>query len=576
MSLVPLLFHVELLHLVLQRRVAIVAGIEQLLNCQKQTADYQQDMALQTRLLKDCFFVRSGIGSEQAALHDQLQRAHWSSGFKPRENPGNDIIDAAALLVRGLHCWRQTRWPGQKGRLRYAHTLFNVYVLRSLTLLTLRLWDNEDDERHAASKRLALLQSVMDALWHTSPPEQPVLVRDVRWLIPVAMSPTTDDLNGYFDIAQKIAQSFTDSDQVEAQKANVQTGAGHLRSQFRHLSMQKGVPADTHSVVLVTRISNALDISLLMEGLVTLLAAYQRAIEHNNSTQRLSLAAAICQGLSPDPELFVNRLDLLGPYTMIEHLFIAVDAQGRAHYTTTGKRHMQLLQDYRRLITNSLQHLYVDSQLNRPQAGRYSPYGALYGFSSNLLELQAMKTLQLDIELRFSMEDIFAPGDADKLAWVKEWRNLPHIKPELVQHFDYPQQFAHDIHTRIEKALQQPGTSADANTSIKCGRLLVIQTQSADAEQAQVAALPLRYIDSSDAQLVAAQKATAKDEQDLLYCRLEGEYLLTYQTANGWVGISKDLLTDVVGAGHQAKLEGLPPHAVKELQLMCPSLVHVV
>jgi len=42
------------------------------------------------------------------------------------------------------------------------------------------------------------------------------------------------------------------------------------------------------------------------------------------------------------------------------------------------------------------------------------------------------------------------------------------------------------------------------------------------------------------------------------------------------VGISKDLLTDVVGAGHQAKLEGLPPHAVKELQLMCPSLVHVV
>lgn len=569
MSTVPFPSHVELLQLFLQRRVVIVAAIEQLLNCQKHSVDYQQDAALQARLLNDCFFVHSGIGTEHSGLRGQLEHARLASGFKPRANPGNDIIDAAALLVRGLHCWRQTRWPGQKGRVRYAHTLFNVYVVRCLTLLTLRLWD---DDLHAASERLALLQHVLEELWRSSPAEQPILVRDVRWLIPVAMSPTTDDLSGYFDIAHKIAQGFTSADQVETQKANVQTGAGHLRSQLRHLSVQQAVPVDAHQLVLVTRVSNALDISLLMEGLVTLLAAYQRAIEHNDTTERLALAAAICQGLSPDPQLFANRLDLLGPYTMIEHLFITSDAEGRASYTPMGQRHRQLLQDYQRLLTQLVQPLYADSKLMRPQPGSYSPYGALYGFSSNLLELQAMKTLQLDIELRFSMEAVFAAGGADKLAWVNGWRQLPHIKPEVVQQFEFPQQFAHDMHVRVEQALQQAVADAAANNSVTTGKLLLLSAQSA-AEHAPVPTLPLRYIDSSDAQLVAAGQATAKDEQDLLYCRLEGEYLVSYQSAGGWVGISKDVLTEVVGAGQQIKLPDLPPPAAAVLQLMCPPLV---
>jgi hypothetical protein len=157
------------------------------------------------------------------------------------------------------------------------------------------------------------------------------------------------------------------------------------------------------------------------------------------------LADAICQGISPDPELFLNRLDLLGPYSMIEHLFITTDHDGHVVYTTKGLRHLHLLQEYEARITRFSKPLHDDCQRLRPVAGAYSPYGVLYGFSSNLIEHMAFKTLQPDAVTLFSLEDVFSCGEADKLAWVSGWRKLPHIKPEVAKLFEYPQQFAEDI-----------------------------------------------------------------------------------------------------------------------------------
>jgi hypothetical protein len=579
--------HVALLRLFLAQRATIIDSIERLLHSQKSPIDYQQDLALLSQRFKDCFFALSALNSVQRQLRDQLEHAHWASGFKPRANPGNDIIDPAALLLRGLHCWRQTRWPGQKGRVRYAHTLFNVYLLRCLTLLTMRLWDasadasangrgdgNDDLTANAASARLAQAQAVLNALWLSSPADQPVLVRDVRWLIPVAISPTTDTLTGYFAVMENIARCLPVADQVAIQKACVQTGAGHLRSQLYHLAAQKGVAINEHSLVLVTRVSNALDIALLLQGLVTLLKAYEQAIRDCDDQQRLPLAAAIAQGLSPDPELFVNRLDLLGPYTMIEHLFVACDSEGSATYTAMGQRHRQLLRDYQTLITSLAKPLLDDCHHSVPRAGAYSPYGALYGFSSNLLELMAFKTLQLDAESRFSMEDIFTAGAADKRVWVNGWRNLPHIKPDVIKQFEYPEQFASDIHTRVAQALQRRMTADATNAAIPAGYLFIVPADDSQATEqlAHIPALAARYVVSSDAQLVAANKAEAKAQDDLLYCRLEGEFVLSYQTAGGWVGISKDFLTDVMGAGQDVKIVGLPRDAAAVLRLLCAEL----
>ncbi len=568
----PFAAQADLLQLFIRRRADIVERIEQLLNCQKKPIDYQQNQSLLSRQFKDCCFTLSGLTQTQTGLRDQLELAHWASGFKPRANPGNDIIDPAALMVRGFHMWQQTRWPGQKGRIRFAQTLLNVYLLRCVTLLLMRLWDDAVTD---ARNKLGQVQSLLDALWHSSPTDQPVLVRDVRWLFPVAMSPTTNDLSGYFRITQLIDDTLPPADRIEIHKASVQAGSGHLRAQLRHLAVQQGVQMDAHELVLLTRVSNALDVALLMQGLVTLLRAYEQAIAGSDGQQRLSLAAAICEGLSPDPELFIKRLDLLGPYTMIEHLFIATDKEGNTAYTSMGMRHLQLLQEYKGLIGRLANSLHDDCPHSRPVAEAYSPYGLLYGFASNILELTAFKTLQLDAETRFTMEDAFAAGAADKRAWVNGWRTLPHIKPEVVQQFEYPAQFAADMHARIEQQLQQRVAAGDSNSSVPTGKLYLLQAN--DPQVAgmlpHICELPVHYIHASDPALVAARMAESKELQDILFCRLEGEYVVSYRTEQGCVGITKDMLTEVVGAGKDARLAGLPQEAVDVLRLMCPELV---
>ena len=74
-------------------------------------------------------------------------------------------------------------------------------------------------------------------------------------------------------------------------------------------------------------------------------------------------------------------------------------------------------------------------------------------------------------------------------------------------------------------------------------------------------------------QLVAAQKAVSCDEPRLLSDRREGKYVLSYKTPGGWVAITKDILTEVLGAGRDVKIAGLPAVAIGVLKLMCPHLV---
>jgi hypothetical protein len=540
--------HVELLQLFLAHRDEIVERIQGLLNAQRKPIQYLQDAPLLSRQFEDCFFTLSGVTRDQSRLRGQLQEAHWAGGFRPRKSPGlhNDIVDPSEMMVRAFHLWLQTRWPGYSGRVRYAQTLFNLYVIRCLALLTMRLWDSGST---SAGDRLSEVQGVLDQLLRTNPPDQPLLVRDARWLIPVAQSPTTDELFGYFEVAKQIAESFSEEDRIEIHKAAVRMAGGHLRSQLRHMTVQKSVAIDEHSLVLSTRRSNALDLALLIQGLVPLLAAYEDASDHD---KRLEFADAFCQGISPDPELFLNRLDLLGPYSMIEHLFITTDHDGHAVYTPMGQRHCQLLEEYKARIGRLSQSLSEDCRRFRPAVGAYSPYGALYGFSSNLIEHMAFRATQPDAVTSFSLEDVFVSGEADKLAWVSGWRKLPHIKPEVAKLFDYPQQFAEDIFTRIEHALSKRGD--EPNT----GRLLITP-----GDELQPDSNVSRYL----------QQAAPSDQKHLLHSRLEGEFVLSYKTSGGWVAITKDIITEVLGAGHDVKIVGLPREAAGVLKLMCPDLV---
>jgi hypothetical protein len=570
---VPFQAHIELLQLFLARREEIVERIQALLNAQRKPSQYLQDAPLLSRLFEDCFFTLAGVTRDQSGLKRQLDEAHWANGFKPREAPGvhNDLVDPAQMMSRAFRLWQQTRWPGREGRVRYAHTLFNLYLLRRLMLLCMRLWD---DGSAGAGERLSQVQGVLDEVWRTTPADQPVFVRDARWLFPLAQSPTTDELAGYFEVAERIAETLSEEDRTEIHKASVRMAGGHLRSQLRHVSTQKGVSLDDSGLILSTRKSNALDLALLMQGLVLLLAAYEHAVQRGDREKRLELAAVICQGISPDPELFLNRLDLLGPYSMIEHLFITTDPDRAAVYTPMGRRHVELLQAYEAGIDRLSKPLYDDCRQFRPVDGAYSPYGVLYGFSSNLLEHMALKALQPDAVTRFSLEDVFVDGEADKLAWVSGWRKLPHIPREVSKLFEYPQPFAADIFARLERALRRR-VSGEANAAVQTGRLVILRADDLQAASraSSIPDLPVQYWLSSDRQVVAAHKAVACDEAQLLHSRREGELVVSYQTSGGWAAISKDIFTEVLGAGRDVKVVDLPAEAAGVLQLMCPGLV---
>ena len=570
--------HLDLLRFFLAHRADIVERIQEVLNAQRKPVDYLHDSARLSRHFEDCFFTLAGVTPGQSRLRGQLEEAHWASGFKPRELPGlhNGLVDPAEMMVRGFHLWQQTRWPGRNGRLRYAHTLFNLYVIRCLELLSMRLWDIGAS---SASDRLSQIQRVLDQLWTGTPADQPVLVRDARWLIQMAQSPATDDLGAYFEVAERIVRTLAEGDRLEIHAAGVRMTAGHLRSQIRYHSTKKGVSLDETSLILSTRSSNALDFALLIQELVPLLAAYEHAWHIGAAETRLAFADAICQGVSADPELFLNRVELLGAYSMIEHLFITTDHDGHAGLTPIGRRHVQLLEEYAARLTRVAAPLSDDCAHFKPMAGAYSPYGVLYGFSSDLIEHMALKTSLPDAVAPFGLEDVFVGGDAapDKLAWVTGWRKLPHLSREVEKLFEYPQQFAEDVFDRLAQALRRRASDDRAAAAVETGRLFVLpeDTLPPDAQTSLLPELPRRYIRSSDMQLVAAHRAEFLAEPQLLSDRHEGKCLVSYKTPGGWVAISKAVLTDVLGEGRDMKMVGLPPVAIGVLTLMCPNLVIV-
>src|SRR5678815_5493710 len=164
--------HIELLQLFLAHRDELVERIQGLLNAQRNPTEYLQDSRLLSRHIDDCFFTLAGISHEQSRLKRHLEEAHWASGFKPRQTPGlhNDLVDPGEMMSRGFRLWQQTWWPGRNGRARYAHTLFNLYLIRRLALLIMRLWDaGSPSVPDRIEDRLSQVQGVLDQLWRTTP-----------------------------------------------------------------------------------------------------------------------------------------------------------------------------------------------------------------------------------------------------------------------------------------------------------------------------------------------------------------------------------------------------------------------
>src|SRR5688572_32104927 len=114
-----------------------------------------------------------------------------------------------------------------------------------------------------------------------------------------------------------------------------------------------------------------------------------------------------------------------------------------------------------------------------------------------------------------------------QLAWVSGWRKLPHITREVEKLFDYPQQFAEDVFGRIEHALRRRVLDGEAGAAVRTGHLLIRSEDDphADSTTSLIPELPVRYVASSDMQMVAAHKAEFCDQPRLFSDRREGKCL---------------------------------------------------
>jgi hypothetical protein len=564
---------IALLNHFLDRRAQIVDAIErQLLNVQSKATSRRRDRESFEHLLRACFIDDPTLPRNLSSLYGQLTAAHRENGFEPvlREQQSHRL-DPLALVIRGYQHWDHTRWPGRNGRIAFAQTVFATSLFGDLEHLSLRIWDSGAliDE---AGQRLCDVQRLLDRL--NADTSTSAFTRDARWLIQTAQGPLTRELRPYFTIAERIAGSFDDIYRLGVHRAGAVLAGGHLRSQQRYRAAESGRPLDDPEVLAITRNSNSMDAALLAADLVALLDAYGSACDAGDADRRRDLADAILQGLSADPELFVTRVELLFPATVIEDVFIETGAGGRPRCTPAGERHLALVHRYRGLLDRLAPALIDDLGDLDPAARAYSPLGIAYGFCADILSNIATSTLTSPASANVVLEDLFESRTRldDKLSCARAWERLPTRGAEQA-HFTHSIEWAREVFDGVIDRLRQRTSGAIQ----PAGRLfLVREEQTLDSLKGIVpaGAVPAQehYV-TSDIQRALANGGTAFPKSHLLSDRREGRYLASVEQGGAWFAVSKVVLTTCLSRGNDAVITDLPGALVERLRLTCPDLI---
>jgi len=569
--------HVALLSHVLDRRTDIVDAIEnRVLNVQAKRTSRGMTRRDVERMLHACVFEASGLTTDASRLEGQLAAAHIADGFVPVPLDGSSHeLDPAELTARAYEHWDDHRWPGRNGRVAYARTLYFIFVLRRLEHLSLRVWD---DGRDAAENRIREVQRLLDKLNDATSPD--AFVRDARWLIQTAQGPLTRHLQPYFRVAERISESFADEYRLGIHSAGARLAGGHLRSQLRFRSGETGLPVDHPDVLSVTRNSNSMDAALLVRDLVALLEAYRAACLGADIEHRLDLADAVLQGVSADPELFLTRLDLLTPCTMIEGVFVA-EGDGRPQYSPMGRAHLRHLERYGQLIGELAGKLIEDASRCDPSRNAYSPFGIAYGFCGDILSNMALETLVSRPSLGLALEDFFVSrgNHEDRRNRAEGWKGLPKPSGER-RHFEHSIEWAGQVFERTMLALEARACHvAEPNASnLRAGRLFVVP-ESRTLESLPEGFLPggivraQEHCITSDVTHAFSTEATAFPRSQMLTDRNEGRYLASAESAGKWFAVTKVVLTACLNQGKDALVTGVPQPVVEILRLTCPAAV---
>lgn len=578
--------HVALLNEFLTRRTEIVEGIEEkLLNVRGKETEHIRNRAHFDRLLNDCFFNLPGLAPESAQLNRQLAAMHLADGFEPIKLDKFSIdFDPLDLIVRAYEHWGTHRWPGRNGRLAWAQVIYSVFVIRQLENLSLRVWD---DGNAQAGDRLQQLQTLLDRLnVSDTRRSRAVFVRDIRWLVQSAQGALTKHLEPYFRIAERISLSFTDSVRLGIHAAGAELAGGHLRSQIRYRASETNRSIDDPENLAVARNSNSMDTALLVRDLVALLKRYDRVCakegETPNGEMRLELADAILQGISSDIELFLTRLDVLAPATMIEHLFVERGEGGRVQCSSLGRAHIDYLGQYRELIGRLAPRLKEDALVLAPPPGTYSPYGISYGFVADLLSNLALdKVLSPSSSWAdLSLEDVFASRERleSKLALAKALAALPK-RPGEEDHFYHAAEFAMQIFARLVSALDERSVRlSDLNASSRPHARIYVSTESEQSARSH-AGLSAGIVSANEYCFTSNEERTSSGGwpalpiSQILIDRNEGRYLASAECDRGWFAVSKLILTLFICQGTNALICDVPQVLIEVLLVTCPGLI---
>ncbi|MGH9574685.1 MAG: hypothetical protein ACRD40_14295 [Candidatus Acidiferrales bacterium] len=575
--------HVVLLDQFLTRRADIAEKIEdRLLNVRGKETERIRNRAYFDRLLNDCFFGLPGLARDLVCLQGQLAAMHLADGFEPIQLDRFSIeFDPLDLIVRAYEYWGAHRWPGRSGRLMWAQVVYSAFMIRQLENLTLRLWDEGNMQ---AGDRFRQLQALLDRLNETDAKSGtwPVIVRDVRWLVQTAQGALTKDLAPYFRIAEHISAWFEDSQRLGLQMAGAKLAGGHLRSQVRYRASETGRSIDDPENLAIARNSNSMDTALLLRDLVGLLKQYEKVCAASSETpdvdMRLELADAILQGISSDTELFLTRLDVLMPATMIEHLFIEQGNDGGVQFSALGRVHLDYLRQYCDLIGRLAGALKEDASALAPQPDSYSPYGISYGFAADLLSNLALDKLISPGSLwsGMSFENTFASrGSLDlKLARAKALAALPK-RPGEQDHFYHSAEFASQVFARLIAALDARSVrAADANASPHRDARIYVSAESEEVARSSTG-LTAEVASASEYCFSSAASGgwTQLSLNQIVTDRNEGRYLASAEYDGTWFAISKFILTLFICQGSDVLLFSIPTKLAEILLLTCPGLI---
>ena len=560
--------HLALLDAWLDRRPEVVETIERsLLNVQGKPLSRLRDRQAFGQVLDGCLYGLSGLPRELASLKGQLAARHIADGFEPlRLERFPNELDPLELVVRAYNHWDRHRWPGRSGRVSYADAIFVACILRQLEYLTLRVWD---DGLEGGSGWLHELQIRLDRLNERG--VRAPLVRDVGWLIQTAQGPVTRRLGPYFDVAERIAGSFTGASRLAIHAAGAKLTGGHLRSQLRYATWRMGRPLDAAEVLASTRNSNSMDVGLLIRDLAHLLPEYVRNSDAGN---RLPLADAILQGLSADPGLLVARFDLLGPSLMIEDLFIERAEHGIG-LTWLGRIQEECVERYCEALASAAPQLLEDARRLDPATRRYSPFGIGYGFCADILSNMAADVLVAQQPDPLALEDVFTSvGDMARIeARVSAWRRLPKREGER-EHFEHCPEYASLIFERLIRSLEgrvEHPTVPNASGR-RSARLFVLSDGDRSAAPANAVRVQ-EHVLTSDVKRATATGETALPKSQIHEDRHEGRYLGSTEVEGGWSAVSKVVLTLQLDTGQDAVIGPMPREVVDVLRVTLGDLL---